>query len=334
MTKVTLLTRNVNGLSTTTNQHKLLAWMAVNQVDIAMLQEVLLSQAAAMRLQDRTGGGYQIRSQNYPEHVNQQGTPPTGTAAVIRGRNFLITNILMDNYDPTGSEWLAMVGLIQAHPWEGSDHSCVKRLNPALLKSLEVQRDIEAIIKNATWDPKDLIKCSLKLQQMVTSYFKLSEGWAWCKDEERRNKLVKDRVKLENKPASNDTKKRLKWIKETICNHDNCKMNNYRYNGIAKMRLLMSRRGREFYQTVSDWNLSTHQKIRALKTPDGRRIEELKEILKVTQSFYQKLYRAEPTDLNAQNSLLAQIKQRISTQAQKELVATIGKRRIARAISP
>src|SRR5437879_2453467 len=102
MTIVTLLTLNVNGISTPQKQSGLLEWLAVNKVNIAMTQEARLSRDAAARLQAARGDGYQIHTHYIPDQTNDRGTPRTGIATIVRGKGFAITRSDGGKQDPLG----------------------------------------------------------------------------------------------------------------------------------------------------------------------------------------------------------------------------------------
>jgi len=473
---VTLATLNVNGLSPPEKQSKLLAWLKVNRIDIAMIQEARLSKAVAATLQDKKGHEHQIRTHYVPDQVNRYGTPRAGVAALVIGKAFTSLHQKGGEHDPLGGcaiyqirwheheihvaniyapanrannrinffnrvkawakdanihntdiimgdlnmaldseldrsepgargasqaervawsematqlcggtmpldiwrtihgntkswtrtdtargtssrldyifirpDWIAIVRSIQTHPWEGSDHSAVRlvlgfqanvkrgpgrwRLNPDLLKSREVVKDIKAIIKNARWNPKDPIQDWIKLKESIASYCRLSESRQKRKSEKFRMKLVNQRIRLENRPQDAKTVGLLKSIKATVCRQDTWSAKNMKYNGIAKKRKVQSKLGREFYQSLPAAIMVEEQNITSLTKQDGTRINDQEEILEEARGFYETLWTAEPVDRKAQKTLLNGVEARVSSEGRKDLVSVVGMRCIAKAIA-
>jgi exonuclease III len=470
------MTLNVNGLASPDKQNRLLSWLAVNNVDVAMIQEARLSRAAARMLGGKKGPEHQIKTHYSPDPEHPDAAPKGGVATLLRGRGFKVIESKSSERDPLGgcaiytirckdfkirvanlyapasgpkqrtrffnevkewaeitdicdvdlivgdlnmimdprvdrstsgaraasqeeqiawlamsrqlcrgeqpvdiwrtihgqkkswtrddkargssarldymfmrADWIAIVRSIQTHPWEGSDHSAVKlvidwresrwagtnrwRMNPKLLLSDQVKRDIKVIIKEAKWDSKAPIQDWINLKAAIASYCKLQEGRTERRGEKRRMRLVKERVKLENQPISANRQRRLKCIRATICSHDTWRARNHRFNGVARMRLYLNKPTREFYQSLPPMMTRRSQRIESLIRQDGTRISEPEEILKEAAGFYETLYTAEPTDKTAQDLLLKGVKTRVSAEHRKKLVATVGKRSIMKVIS-
>jgi len=99
---ISLVTLNVNGLARHRKQGKLLSWLAINKIDVAMIQEARLSQGSADKLQGKKGSEYQIRPHYVPRPSGDQGAPLGGIACIARGKGISIQRQKGGKQNPLG----------------------------------------------------------------------------------------------------------------------------------------------------------------------------------------------------------------------------------------